>query len=321
MARSIAIAALLLATALPASAQAPGSRERAAASAAADAALAAQRAAYNAMPDTPGTGPYPARMEEDPALPGFVFYRPAALPAGKARLGLVIWGNGACSDDGASARLHLAEIASHGFLVIAPGRIMSGPAAPPSPTPYWSALKTTTADMRRALDWILAENKRKGSVWHKRIDLKQVAASGHSCGGMQAIELAGDPRVRTLMVMYSGIFPPNQYLVGQWSFPPELTGRIHTPALYVVGNETDVGRAPALADFGRIAQAPVFLAGKRDAGHEGSFREPNGGAAAQVAVAWLKWQLRQDREAGSWFIGQACGLCANPAWEVMRKGW
>ena len=80
-------------------------------------------------------------------------------------------------------------------------------------------------------------------------------------------------------------------------------------------------RAPALADFGRIAQAPIFLAGKRDAGHEGTFREPNGGAAAQVAVAWLKWQLRQDCEAGSWFIGEACGLCANPAWEVMRKGW
>ena len=47
-----------------------------------------------------------------------------------------LWGaahtiNGGCSDDGASSRFHLLEIASHGYLVIASGRILSGPGAPP----------------------------------------------------------------------------------------------------------------------------------------------------------------------------------------------
>jgi hypothetical protein len=42
----------------------------------------------------------------------------------------VAWSNGRCSDDGASNRFHLLEIASHGYLVIASGRILSGLIAP-----------------------------------------------------------------------------------------------------------------------------------------------------------------------------------------------
>ena len=50
---------------------------------------------------------------------------------GRTKLGVVAWGNGGCSDDAASSRFHLLEIASHGYLVVASGRILSGPGAPP----------------------------------------------------------------------------------------------------------------------------------------------------------------------------------------------
>ena len=88
----------------------------------------AQRAGnQNSRPDTPGTGPYPAMKEEIPALPRHVVYRPANVPAmGAQKLGVVAWGNGGCSDDAASTRFHLLELASHGYLVIASGRILSG---------------------------------------------------------------------------------------------------------------------------------------------------------------------------------------------------
>ncbi|RYE04070.1 MAG: hypothetical protein EOP61_02045, partial [Sphingomonadales bacterium] len=86
------------------------------------------------MPDTKGTGPWAARKEVDPTLPDHVVYRPANLSAlAKRKLGVLVWGNGGCVDDGASARFHLAEIASHGYLVIAPGKILSGPGAAPRP--------------------------------------------------------------------------------------------------------------------------------------------------------------------------------------------
>src|SRR5436305_1021482 len=79
--------------------------------------------AYHKLPDTAGTGPFAATKAEDPAFPGHVVYRPANLSKlGGRKLPIVLWGNGGCTDDAASERLFLEEIASHGYLLIAPGR-------------------------------------------------------------------------------------------------------------------------------------------------------------------------------------------------------
>ena len=96
----------------------------------------AQVAPPAATPDSVGTGAYPAVKEMIASLPNHVVSRPADLSAlGSRKLGILVWGNGACSADGASARHHLAEIASHGYIAIAPGTILSGPGAPPPPPP------------------------------------------------------------------------------------------------------------------------------------------------------------------------------------------
>ena len=95
-----------------------------------NAAAAAAAAADNSnQPDTPGTGRFPAMKEEVASLPAHVVSAEGSHGArSTTKLGVVAWGNGGCSDDGASTRLHLLEIASHGYLVIASGRILSGPA-------------------------------------------------------------------------------------------------------------------------------------------------------------------------------------------------
>ena len=106
-------------------------RATAGAAAARPAALERQ-AEINKRPDTPGTGRFAAMKEEVASLPRHVVYRPRDLGAlGTTKLGVVAWGNGGCSDDAASSRFHLLEIASHGYLVLASGRILSGPGAPP----------------------------------------------------------------------------------------------------------------------------------------------------------------------------------------------
>jgi hypothetical protein len=43
--------------------------------------LAIAREAYQRMPDTAGTGPFPAMKEEDPGLPDHTVYRPKDLAA------------------------------------------------------------------------------------------------------------------------------------------------------------------------------------------------------------------------------------------------
>src|SRR5688572_11063907 len=87
--------------------------------------------------DTPGTGRFTPLKEIDPRLPDQVVYRPADLEQlGDIKLGFYVFGNGGCSNDGASGRLHLLNVASHGYLAIAPGGIYNGPSkteAPPRP--------------------------------------------------------------------------------------------------------------------------------------------------------------------------------------------
>ena len=280
--------------------------------------MRAEKAAYDAMPDTPGSGPYPAVMEVDPSLDNHVVYRPADLSTlGRKKLGVVLWGNGGCTDDGASARLHLAEIASHGYLVIAPGRIMSGPRQNgETPTP----MTTTGADMLAGLDWALAENTRRSSRYYGRIDPAAVALSGHSCGGILSIQLSGDPRVKTLIIHNSGVFPNHPQRPTLVTDKAWLKQRLHSPILYVIGNESDVGHPVAMDDFSRIDHVPVFVA-QLDVGHEGTFRRPNGGLAAKAAVAWLEWRLRGDPTAARMFEGEDCGLCLSAEWSVAKKGF
>lgn len=281
---------------------------------------ATQQAEFDGVPATSGSGPFPAVMEVDPGLPNHVVYRPRDLGAlDDRKLGILIWGNGGCTNDGASAQLHLTEIASHGYFAVAPGRILSGPAkAPGSPAP--TPMTTTATDMIRALDWVIAENEREDSPYFGRIDPHAVAFSGHSCGGILAIQISNDPRVRTLIIHNSGVFPNRPERPTLITDKAWLQDRLHSPILYVIGNETDVGHPVAVDDFAKISDVPVFL-GELDVGHDGTFREPNGGLAAQAAVAWLEWRLRDDRRAARQFVGADCGLCRHSAWKVRRKGF
>jgi pimeloyl-ACP methyl ester carboxylesterase len=196
------------------------------------------------------------------------------------------------------------------------------PAPPPGdvrrtlPTP-----PTTSADLLSAIDWALAQNADPKSPYYKKIDPKAIAVSGYSCGGLQALEIARDPRVRTVVVMNSGIVRP-----GTMSTPipgmeqqKSLLETLHTPTLYIQGGKTDIAYENGVDDYTRIEKVPVFLGNVKNVGHGGTYWEPNGGKAATAVVAWLDWQLRNDSKAAKTFVGKECGLCTDAAWSVEKK--
>ena len=292
-------------------------------------------------PDTPGTGPYPALKEEDPSLPAHVIYRPRDLAAMRTlKLGVVAWGNGGCSDDAASTRFHLLELASHGYLVIASGKILSGPGAPPRPTPAATPgaapaaapqgappagqprqlppPRTSIAQLNEAIDWALKENSRAGSPYQGRIDPKQIAVSGFSCGGLQAIAAAKDPRVATGLFHNTGIFDAGASPMTGMEINKDALKALHTPVIYILGGPTDIAYKNGMDDFQKIEHVPVAVA-NIDKGHGGTYFEPNGGAAAAVAVNWLQWQLRGDEKAKAMFTGSDCGLCKDAQWKLEKK--
>ena len=281
---------------------------------------------FNATPDTKGTGPFAAMKEEVTSLPDHVVYRPADLTKlGGKKLGVVAWGNGACSSDGASARMHLLEIASHGYLVIANGKIKSGPGIQPEPPPpprtdgQLPPPATSSKQLTDAIDWALAENSRKGSDLYGRIDPKAIAVAGFSCGGLQALQVAGDKRLRTVIIQNSGIFNPESAVrMPSMDLGKDTLKSLHTPVLYILGGPKDIAYNNGMDDFRRIEHVPAAVA-NLDVGHGGTYNEPNGGRAAQVAVAWLEWQMRGDAKARQWFVGPDCRLCADKDWELETK--
>ena len=284
-----------------------------------------QAAEINARPDSPGSGRFAAIKEEVPSLPRHVVYRPKDLGALNGyKLGVVAWGNGGCSDDGASSRFHLLEIASHGYLVIASGRILSGPGAPPR-EPRAAAQpgeilppRTQTSDLTEAVDWALAENKRRGSPYFGRIDPSLVAYSGWSCGGLQALQVAKDPRVKTMVLHNTGVFNEGRSAIPGLEIQKNVLQTLHTPVIYILGGPKDIAYANGMDDFNRIAHVPVAVA-NLPVGHGGTFNQPNGGPVASVAVSWLDWQLRGDPKAAKRFVGDDCGLCQDAQWSFQRK--
>lgn len=288
----------------------------------------AARDAHNRVPNTPGDGPYPAVIKADPSIPGHVIYQPADLaPFGGGKLPVLAWGNGGCADDGTAHRFHLAQIASYGYLVVAAGHWRSGPGAVDGPAPPRAPsggglppAATTAEDVKAGLDWALSETARPGSPYYGKIDKAALAVAGHSCGGLQAIQLAADPRIKTVLVHNSGIFNEGGSPIPGLSVSKDMLGNFHTPVLYVLGGPEDIAYPNGVDDFERVERVPIVLA-DLPVGHGGTFGEPMGGAVANVTVDWLEWHLKGDVVAARTFLGENCRLCSGTEWTLRRKGF
>jgi dienelactone hydrolase len=273
-----------------------------------------------------GSGPYKAVMEVDPSLPTHTIYRPAQLPGpGAKKLPIVVWGNGACLNAGNSFRNFLTEIASYGFFVVAVGPIDTRPpSAIPRPTVRPDGTRvlpppeTKSSQLIDGANWAIGQASQPGGRFADRLEPTRLAVMGQSCGGVQAIEASADPRVTTSMIWNSGMPAAGTSMAGGRPLTKEDLKALHAPVAYIVGDLQDQAHPNAQDDFDRL-HTPVFLGWERGVPHGGTYRQPNGGEFAGVAIAWLNWQLKGDRLAARMFVGRHCGLCVNPRWVVRQK--
>ena len=280
-----------------------------------------------------GTGPFPAVMEQDPGLRTHTIYRPKDLAGlGGQKLPVIAWGNGACVNNGSFYRNFLTEIASHGFLAVAIGppqapQAAGNAGAQPAGRGAANAGRgggpaTKSSQLIDAIDWALAENGRKDSPYYGKLDASKIAVMGHSCGGIQALAVGGDARIKLIGNWSGGLFttPPNGTGAAMENVPKEQLDKLHSPVFYISGDSTDIAFANSNDDFKRITKVPAFRAWKDGIGHGGTYNQPNGGEFGKVAVELLEWQLKGDQEAGKMFVGANCGLCQDPKWHVEKKG-
>jgi hypothetical protein len=260
-----------------------------------------------------GTGSYKAIMLRDSTLLTHTVFRPSDLSTfGKAqKLPIIVWGNGACANSPWEHVNFLSEVSSHGFLVIAIGAMPIGDEK--------GSGRSTSNQLIDALDWAIAQNENKNSVYYHKIDVKKVAVSGMSCGGLQTLEVALDPRISTIVVCNSGIFKtPGNGISNMPNLTKESLKKIHTPTLYLLGGEKDIAYGNGMDDYQKINHVPIFVA-NMDVGHGGTYRQNHGGEFAKVATAWYKWQLKGDQDAGKMFKGNPAGLASNNNWTFEKK--
>ena len=278
--------------------------------------LNAARGGRSRIIEEGGTGAYKAILKEEATLPEHTLFVPQDLSAFSAKkpLPVLVWGNGACANSPFEHMNFLNEIASHGYIVLATGEI-------PMTDDWYKGPMSRAEQQIESIDWIIKQNADPSSPYYQKIDTKNICVAGMSCGGLQTLFNCADKRIKSLMICNSGLFNQQNasQAVGGMPMPPKSKLKeIHTPILYLLGGKTDIAYENGMDDFHRIDHVPA-CATNFPVGHGGTYREPHGGEFTVVALAWLDWQLKGDKQAAKMFVGKNSELSTRKDWTIEKN--
>ena len=256
-----------------------------------------------------GSGSHKVTVEtnSDAGIKEGTIFRPADL-GGAEKYPIFVWGEGGCARDGMNNSAAMAEIASHGYFVVADGPVPKGGENRP--------LTNDVAGMGKPLlayiSWAIAENSKPCSAYFGSLDATKVAANGFSCGGLMAEGTAGDARMTTWGLNSSGLMSANA----------AFYKTVHTPVLMVLGGPSDIAYENGMRDYDNLSAGgtPILLFSK-DLGHGGDLFSARGGDFTKINLAWLNWQLKGDMGATGkgMLVGAGCSYCSGGAWEMKTK--
>jgi len=178
------------------------------------------------------------------------------------------------------------------------------------------AFRTYAGQLLEVLDWLIGQNADAKSEYYHCLDLDKVAAMGQSCGGAQVLGVTHDPRIKTGILLNSGV--GDMEMQGASA---ESLKNLHQPMLYLIGGQTDIAFGNAQKDFERITgEIPVVMINSKD-GHNGTYYEKNGGPYAVAVHKWLDWQLKGKVGQAGLFMDDETLKLKYPDWTVVRKNW
>ena len=261
-----------------------------------------------------GSGDFKAVMFEDSTLKAHTIFCPKDLSkfSKENPLPVLVWGNGACNNSPHEHVNFLNEIASHGYAVIATGYM-------PQDTGFYKGPMSTTQQQIESIDWAIAQNGNPKSYFYEKLDTKNIAAAGMSCGGLQTLFNCADPRLKTIMICNSGLFINPVAAIPNMPMPEKSKlQEIHTPVIYILGGKEDIAYENGMDDFHKITHVPAFAA-NYPVGHGGTYAKPFGGEFSVVALAWLDWQLKGVSNAAEMFKGDKPAITKREKWEYEKN--
>ena len=266
-----------------------------------------------------GSGPYKAIMMEEATLATHTIFRPQDISVfGEGKLlPVLVWGNGGCANSPSGHVNFLNEVASQGYLIVAIGpsnyQQVEGPRPGQTGMMPGGMSMGDPAGLKQALEWAIAQNADPASPYFGKLDVDNIAAAGMSCGGLQALHMSGDERIKTILVMNSGFFNGGEDKAS-------LNQMKQKSVIWILGGNTDIAWENGLDDFKQLqGTMPAFLASLDGIGHGGTYMQPYGGDYAKVATAWLNWWLKGDQESAKMFTGPKPGVSEMENWIYLRK--
>lgn len=219
-----------------------------------------------------------------------IVHHPADLGSGGTQHPVVIWGNGTGATP-AEYDVALRHFASWGFVVAAANTEQSG----------------SGQEMLAGARFLIAEDKRAGSVFYGKIDESKIGAAGHSQGGGGAIAAGADPIVDTTIPLQPGpqgsvpdLKGPSMFVAGQFD--------LIVPSWYVRSRYSQADHVPAI--FAELRGSDHFFPGDTRIRLMGA------------TTAWFRFWLAGDERARGIFFGptSTCGICNDTdAWSSVAR--
>jgi len=240
----------------------------------------------------------------------YTLFRPdGSLGQGGFKHPIATWGNGIATTPDQYQKT-LALVASHGFVII--------------------ACNDTQAErpcLSDGLDWLVEQNT-AGGVLQGKLDTTREVTIGYSWGGGAAIDAADRPNVKATVSLHG--MPPRLATAFDDMHAPLLlftsTGDTFVTAegyvtpnyekskvqtFYATLNDATAGHLYVVDEGAAVCIGGVLgLGACRTAGQEHA-----------PSIAWLRYWACGDQNAGRFFFGDDCALCAAPWTQPKRKGF
>jgi len=205
-------------------------------------------------------------------------------PNGTGPFPIFVWSCGGGSEPSDYVD-HMNRIASWGFVVIA--EVSTG----------------TGTEITSAMNWIIAQNSKSGSVLYQKLDTTKIAAGGHSLGSTSTFAIAADPRLSTTIHVAGG------------SFDGTGPDNLRNPAAYICGEDDALGATDnAEVDY-RNTTVPVFFTIIDSTSHTAAARE-----GLPAITAWLLWHLSGETQRQGDFLNSD-GVFQTGKWDSQAKNW